>query len=177
MTKILILPGWQDSGPEHWQSLWLKKYPNAVKVEQKDWMNARKDDWVAGLNAAVEAAGEEVVLVGHSLGCLTIAHWTKTHPGSAKKVKGALLAAPGDADAADFPKEMSGFAPLPMQKLPFKSIIATSDNDKWVSLDRAKQFAEAWGSEIHIFPGKGHLNGASNLGDWPEGEKLLAQLL
>lgn len=27
-TSILILPGWQDSGPEHWQSLWLKKFPN-----------------------------------------------------------------------------------------------------------------------------------------------------
>lgn len=74
---ILVLPGWQDSGPQHWQSLWLKKYPNAVKVEQKNWMHAKKEDWVAGLNNAIQKYKDnDVVLVGHSLACATIAHWS-----------------------------------------------------------------------------------------------------
>ncbi len=75
---ILILPGWQDSGPKHWQSLWLKKYPTAVKVEQRDWMNSKKEEWVAGLDRCIrQHSGEEIVLVGHSLACATIAHWSK----------------------------------------------------------------------------------------------------
>lgn len=177
MTTILILPGWQNSGPEHWQSLWLKKYPNAIKVEQKDWMYPKKEEWVAGLNTAVAQMDGEVVLVAHSLGCPTIAHWVQKHPESTAKIKSALLVAPGDADMPNFPKEITDFSPLPMVGLPFKSILVSSDDDKWVSLERAKELAKAWGSEFHLCPGKGHINTTAGFGEWPEGEEFLARLL
>lgn len=177
MSIILIHPGWQDSGPEHWQSLWLKKYPNAVKVEQKDWMNARKDEWVETLNDAIKQyKGQEIILVGHSLACPTIVHWAKKY-GAGTKIKGALLVAPGDADMPNFPPEMQGFSPLPLDQLPFESTLVVSDNDAWVSLERAQYFANSWGSELVLIPGAGHINTASGFGEWPEGEKLLVQLL
>lgn len=79
-STILILPGWQDSGPQHWQSLWLKKYPNAVKVMQTDWMYPKKDEWVRGLNDAIaKHRGQDIVLVGHSLANATIAWWAKEY--------------------------------------------------------------------------------------------------
>ena len=31
---ILIVPGWRDSGPGHWQSLWADALPGAVRVVQ-----------------------------------------------------------------------------------------------------------------------------------------------
>lgn len=173
---ILILPGWQDSGPEHWQSLWLAKYPNAVKVEQADWMHPKKDDWVAMLNDYVSRY-DEVVLVGHSLACPTIAHWAKQHPESAAKVKGALLVAPGDADMSDFPKDMKGFSPIPLESLPFKTILVTSENDKWVSPARAELFAKSWGARLVNIGPCGHINTDAGFGDWPEGEKLLEELM
>ena len=77
MNTILVLPGWQDSGPKHWQSLWLKKYPNAVKVIQKDWLNCKKQEWVGTLDDYNEKYKDnDIVLVGHSLACATIAHWS-----------------------------------------------------------------------------------------------------
>lgn len=173
---ILILPGWQDSGPEHWQSLWLKKYPNAVKVEMQDWMHPKKDDWVATLNEYVNRY-DEVVLVGHSLACPTIAHWAKQHPESVAKAKGALLVAPGDAELPDFPKEMEGFSPIPLEPLPFKTILVTSENDKWVSPARAELFAKSWGARLVNIGPHGHINTDAGFGDWPEGEKLLEELL
>lgn len=175
-TSILILPGWQDSGPEHWQSLWLKKYPNAVKVEMQDWMHPKKDDWVATLNDYVSRY-DEVVLCCHSLACPTIAHWAKKHPESTAKVKGALLVAPGDADMPDFPKEMQGFSPIPLDPLPFKTILVTSDNDKWVSPSRAELFAKSWGARLVNIGPHGHINTDAGFGDWPGGERLLGELL
>lgn len=174
IPTILILPGWQDSGPEHWQSLWLAKYPNAIKVEQADWMHPKKDDWVATLNAAISHY-HEVILVGHSLGCPLVAHWAKEH--GSPKVKGALLVAPGDADAPNFPIDMQGFSPIPMETLPFKSILVTSNNDMWISLERAEQLAKAWGSRLVNIGEHGHINTAAGFGDWPEGERLLEELM
>ncbi len=171
---ILIHPGWQDSGPEHWQSLWLKKYPNAVKVEQKDWMFPRKDEWVSILNDAInQHLEEEIILVGHSLACATIAHWAQVFgPTSKAKIKGALLVSPFQR----FPKEMTGFAPLPLSPLPFKAIVVASETDPWATIEEAKNFADAWGAELVNIGHHGHINTAAGFGEWPEGERILARL-
>ncbi|PYM48393.1 MAG: hypothetical protein DME16_11120, partial [Candidatus Rokuibacteriota bacterium] len=37
-TPVLVLPGYGDSGPEHWQSLWEAEDPACRRVVQRDWM-------------------------------------------------------------------------------------------------------------------------------------------
>ena len=37
MNIVLTLPGWQGSGPEHWQSRWEALH-GFIRVEQHDWM-------------------------------------------------------------------------------------------------------------------------------------------
>ena len=176
---ILILPGWQDSGPEHWQGIWLKKYPNAIKVMQRDWMNAKKDEWVAILNEYIEKyKGTDIILVGHSLACPAIAFWAKEYaPKTSVKIKGALLVCPSDTEMDDFPKEMQGFSPIPLNPLPFKTIVVASENDPWVSIARAEYFADHWGAELVNVGPHGHINTDTGFGDWPEGEKLLSELI
>lgn len=175
-STILILPGWQDSGPKHWQSIWLKKYPNSVKVLQKDWMTPQKNDWVKTLNEYIERY-KDVVLVGHSLACATIAHWSKEYfAKTSAKIKGALLVSPIDMDAPDFPKEISGFSPMPLEKLNFKSIAVVSSDDPWVSVARAEHFAQCWGAQLVNIGPHGHINTDAGFGEWPEGEKLLQKL-
>lgn len=36
-ADILIVPGYGNSGPEHWQSRWQQRIPSARRVEQKEW--------------------------------------------------------------------------------------------------------------------------------------------
>lgn len=176
---ILILPGWQDSGPKHWQSIWLKKYPNAVKVLQEDWMYPEKQAWVKTLNEHIEKHNDKgIILVGHSLACATIAHWSneyflKTYA----KIEGALLVSPSDMDAPNVPKEIKGFSPMPLEKLKFKSIVVVSDNDQWVSMDRAKYFAQCWGAQLVNIGPHGHINTDAGYGEWQEGEKLLHKFM
>ena len=42
--RYLILPGWQGSSAEHWQSHWQRSLPNSARVEQQDWLNPQRAD-------------------------------------------------------------------------------------------------------------------------------------
>ena len=52
VTNILLLPGWQDSDPAHWQSRWEARYGDR-RVEQHDWMHPLRGDWSARLEEEV----------------------------------------------------------------------------------------------------------------------------
>ncbi|WP_431677026.1 RBBP9/YdeN family alpha/beta hydrolase [Kitasatospora sp. KL5] len=171
----LVLPGYQNSGPEHWQSRWEAADPGFVRVQQADWDKPQLADWVAELDRAVVAAGRPVVLVAHSLGCITVAHWAAGRTDTAG-VLGALLVAPADVDTAEVP-ELYGFRPVPLQPLPFASTVVASSDDPWCTIERAAAFAAAWGSQFVGAGALGHINSDSGLGDWPEGRTLLTDLV
>jgi predicted alpha/beta hydrolase family esterase len=93
------------------------------------------------------------------------------------KVRSALLVAPSDVDADSYPAGTKNFQPMPLEVLPFLSIVVASSNDEYVTLERAKFFATSWGSEFVNIGAAGHINSASELGDWPQGIKLLQDLI
>ena len=178
-VKILILPGWQDSKQQHWQSIWLKKYPNAIKVFQDNWMYPRKHEWVKTLDEYIKnESNNSIILVGHSLACATIAHWSKEYfSKNSTKIIGALLVSPADVDRPDFPKEIKGFSPMPLEPLNFNTIVVGSEDDPYVNIDRSKYFAQCWKAKLVNIGPRGHINVDAGLGDWPDGEKLLQQLM
>jgi uncharacterized protein len=175
MTDILLVPGLWNSGPEHWQSHWERARSDCRRVLQKDWETPKRTDWAAALEAAVAAAGGPVVLAAHSLGCALVAHWAGGSRHLAK-VRGALLVAPSDVEAPSYPAGTTGFAPMPLEKLPFPSIVVMSTDDPYVTAGRARQFSRAWGSRLVDVGPKGHINSASALGMWPEGFALIEEL-
>ena len=170
---ILIVPGLGNSGPEHWQTHWEQHY-GYQRVEQHNWDQPVCANWVQTLDAAVAAAGPGVVLVAHSLACITIAHWAATTQHS---IAGALLVAPADVDRTDLPPEVANFRPIPLARLPFPSILVASTNDQYMTLTRAQLLAEAWGSRLVNVGALGHINSEANLGLWPEGHALLLELV
>ncbi|UOG75808.1 alpha/beta fold hydrolase [Hymenobacter tibetensis] len=172
-STILIVTGLGNSGPEHWQTHWEQHY-GYRRVEQHNWDEPVRADWVQTLDAAVATADPHVVLVAHSLACATIAHWAAT---TQHRIAGALLVAPADVDRPDFPLEVTGFRPMPLAPLPFPSIVVASTSDEYVTLARAQQFAEAWGSRLVNVGALGHINSETNLGLWPEGHALLMELM
>jgi predicted alpha/beta hydrolase family esterase len=88
-----------------------------------------------------------------------------------------MLVAPSDVQAPSYPSGTTGFDPMPLQPLPFKTIVVASTNDEYVSLERAQYFAAGWGSTFVNIGSKGHINSASGLGEWPEGYKLLQTIV
>jgi hypothetical protein len=172
-APVLILPGLYNSGPDHWQSRWEAHQPELRRVLQEEWERPICGDWVMRLDAAVlETPG--AVLVAHSASCALVAHWVDSRP--AGRVRAALLVAPTDPEAPSFPVEPSGFATMPMLRLPFRSVVIASTNDPYITLERAQEFAEAWGSRFISIGTAGHINGQSGLGDWPVGFAILQEL-
>ncbi|HZE84271.1 MAG TPA: alpha/beta hydrolase [Puia sp.] len=171
--QVFILPGLNDSGPQHWQTRWEQLY-GFSRIRQKDWDTPFCRDWISTIDAILASRPlEKVILVGHSLACATIVHWAWRY---GRVVKGALLVAPSDVDAPSYPPGTSGFDPMPLFRLPFPSVTVASSDDFYVSLPRAIYFAGQWGSRLVNMGALGHINSASNLGDWPEGYELLRSL-
>lgn len=169
---VLILAGLWNSGPQHWQTLWERRHPGWQRVPHRDWSTPARQEWVSELEGAIAAVdGGPPVLVAHSLSCVLVSHWAAS--GSARKVAGAFLVAPSDVEAPSYPDGTSGFKPMPLQKLPFPSIVVASSNDPYVSQQRARAFAGAWGSRLVEIGAAGHINGDSGHGEWPEGEQML----
>lgn len=175
---ILTIPGLGNSGSAHWQTLWEAERPDARRVELGMWDTPHRNTWVTKLDQAVASAQAPVVLVAHSLGCLAVAWWAAVSPQPyGWPVAGALLVAPADVDRTDVPPEIAGFAPAPKQRLPFPSILAASDDDPWISAERAHSLAVDWGSHFVDVGAEGHINAASGVGRWPEGLELLDRVL
>ncbi len=164
--RILIIPGLGNSGPQHWQTLWEAQLPGSERVMQRDFDNAVCSEWIETMDAAIRRHNDHVLLVGHSSGSQAIAHWAKRY---GRKIPGAFIVAPSDVERPDFPYKIVGFAPIALNKLPFPSVVVASSEDQYVTLDRAKQFATAWGSEFVNIGPAGHINAASGHGPWPEG--------
>ncbi|WP_309681264.1 alpha/beta fold hydrolase [Polaromonas sp.] len=173
--NVLILPGWQNSGPDHWQSRWQRAH-GYRRVEQHDWMRPLRGDWIARLEEVLLACDEPAVLVAHSLGCIQTAAWA-AHSRNTQRVKAALLVAPPDAERDDIRQMLPGWAPVPRQPLPFPSVLFASSNDSFCAPERALQFATAWGAEWNDAGPRGHLNADSGLGDWPEAHGRLLELM
>jgi uncharacterized protein len=173
VTTILIVPGHQNSGAGHWQSLWEDEVSGARRVEMPSWEHPVRSEWIAALDEAIEACDEPPLLVGHSLGCIAIVLWAAAH---GRAVRGALLAAPADVERPDGLEELRPFAPIPRRTLPFPAFLAASSDDPFMQLDRAKVLAAEWGAQFVDLGPCGHLNTASGHGPWPRGEALLAEL-
>ncbi|MCJ0765607.1 RBBP9/YdeN family alpha/beta hydrolase [Variovorax terrae] len=174
-SNVLILPGWENSGPQHWQSLWEQAH-GYRRVEQHDWMRPLRGDWIARLEDVLLSCDEPAVLVAHSLGCIHTAAWA-AHSKNTQRVKAALLVAPGDVEREAIRPLLPGWSPVVRQALPFPSVLLGSHDDPYCTFERARGFAEAWGSRFIDYGHRGHINANTGLGDWPEGHAMLLDLM
>jgi serine hydrolase len=173
-TPVLIVPGWGNSGPAHWQTLWQANEPDWERVMQRDWERPGAVDWLAAIDERVSECPAKPVLVGHSLGSIAIVKWAAIRKG---KAAGAFLVAPADVEAFNCPSELRPFAPIPRRPIPFPVHVVASHDDPYVTVARAAEFAKRWGATFSDIGSAGHINTDSGHGAWPEGRALLDQLL
>jgi predicted alpha/beta hydrolase family esterase len=170
--RVLLLPGWLDSGPDHWQSRWEALHGDQ-RVQQDDWQWPKRGDWMARLDEVLLESEQPAVLVAHSLGCQLVAAWAA----HTARVRAALLVAVPDTERDDMPPNLFNWRPIARERLPFASLVVISSDDPYGSPERAAQLASDWGSASFSIGERGHINGDSGLGDWPQGRALLHELL
>jgi predicted alpha/beta hydrolase family esterase len=173
---ILIVPGYGNSGPRHWQTRWEARLPHARRVHQDDWDRPDRASWAARIVGEVEASTRPVVLVAHSLGVIAVAHAAPSL--SSGKVRAAFLVAPADTARADMPPAVTRtFGAVPRDPLPFASMLVASRNDPYCDFATADDMAATWGSVLVDAGEAGHINADSGYGPWPEGLTRFATLL
>ena len=182
-ATILIVPGLRDHVEDHWQTRLERKLSSVRKVVCVPALEADKLSCAARVSAiqrTIETIEGPVIVVAHSAGVVMLVHWAQQH---ARALEGAVLAAPPDFESplpAGYPTpdalQANGWLPVPLQALPFRSIVAASTNDPLASLDRVTHMASEWGSELVNVGALGHINPASGFGEWPLAEQLIQSL-
>ena len=177
---ILLVPGLRDAVAEHWQTLLEAQAPRVRSVPPMGRTDLDCAARCTAIERAAQAIEGPVVIVAHSGGCITVAHWAQS---SRRRVHGALLATPPDFDTAmpaGYPTlaqlAAAGWLPVPRTRLPFPSIVAASRNDPLGSFERVAALARDWGSEFADLGEVGHLNPASGYGPWPAAHDFIARL-
>lgn len=170
---LVIVPGWRNSGPGHWQSLCAERLAGAVRVEmpEDDWQRPKRSVWVQAIARTILAQPGPVVVAAHSLGCIATTHLPSD---VARRIQGALLVAPADPERRGV---LADFAPVPYQLLPYRSVVVASTNDPFCPIRTAGAYARSWGSEVVRLQNAGHINVESGHGEWPLGLSLLQSLM
>jgi len=171
----IIIPGLHNSDEGHWQSILERENPkDYFRVIQKDWDKPISTEWTQTVEDTLSAFDHsQLILIGHSIGCMTIIQWYHRFK---HLIRGALFVAPSDAEQENYPSYIQGFTPIPMDQLPFKSIVVGSTNDHVTSVERTREFAKAWNSKLMILEDAGHIEAESGFGSWPMASELIAEL-
>jgi len=179
-ADIVIIPGYRNSEPEHWQSRWQAKMKTARRVEQAEWTKPVREDWVRQVRAAIAEASAPVVLVAHSLGVACAVHAIKEDVDGtlSGKVRGGFFVAPPDVTNPKIrPRHLMTFGPYPRDPLPFPAFVVASRNDHYSSYDKAEEIAADWGAFLVDAGHSGHINAESGHGPWPEGLMVFAEFM
>ena len=170
-VNAVVLPGIGGAGAGHWQMIWAAADPAMVVLEPSSWDLPNLDDWCAALDRAVFKAKKPPLLIAHSLSCLLIAHWAAR---AGSRASGAFMVGVPDPDGPAFPKvEAPSFRNPPVKPLPFPSLMVASTNDRYSTADYSRRRAQDWNAGLVIAGELGHINEASGLGRWEQGEALL----
>lgn len=177
---VLIVPGLRDHVPQHWQTLLAPQLARVATVPPMGREDLDCDARVDAIEHVARRAGGPLVVVAHSGGVITVAHWARE---TRCDVRGALLAAPPDFEEpmpAGYPEledlRLGGWLPVPRGRLPFPSIVAASRNDPLARFGRVAELARGWGSRLVDLGEVGHLNPASGFGPWPLVHAFIEQL-
>ncbi len=173
-VRVLLLPGWLDSGPAHWQSRWEAMHGD-TRVVQSDWLWPKRGDWMARLEEVLLEDDRPALLAAHSLGCQLVGAWA-AHSRQTARVIGALLVAPPDVERDDMPPNLLPWRPIVRARLPFATLVVTSSDDPFCAPERSARMAQDWGARQVSIGARGHINGDSTLGDWTAGRSLLDSL-
>lgn len=177
-SEGLLLPGWQNSGADHWQTHWQARY-GYQRLDQHDWQRPLRGDWIMRLEEALlarDASAPPVVLIAHSLGCLLVAAWA-TLSRQHHRVRAALLVAPPDVETPALAGVLRSWSPIALERLPFASRVVASSDDPYARLHRSVGWANAWGSACVCIGKAGHINAEAGFGPWEEGQVQLRALL
>ena len=180
---VLIVPGYRGSGESHWQSWLHRELVGSRVLSGVSWHEPVLADWAERVREEIARAPAPLWIVAHSFGCLATVIAVADRP---QNVAGVILAAPADPqrfhllglgrvdDRRLAVKTLADV--LPAKALGVRGVLVASENDPWMSVPAAQQWAHDWELAIVNAGAVGHINAESGFGPWPGVLDLLAVL-
>jgi predicted alpha/beta hydrolase family esterase len=173
MKRVFIVHGWEADPNCNWFP-WLKDEldKNGLVAQVPAMPNTNHPQalaWVDYLQELIGAPNEDIILVGHSLGAITILKYLNGLL-EAEKIGGVILVA-GSTQNPGF-LELDGFfvEPLDFEKIKKTCdnfVVIHSDNDPVVPVEMGKAMSDNLQAEFILMPGLGHLNAGNGLFQLP----------
>lgn len=167
MKRAIIIHCWEGYPKYCWYPYVKKQLEGKgfkVKVPAFPETKAPKQNkWVPCLAKQVDHPDENLFLIGHSIGCITILRYLESLK-DGERVGGIILVA-GFTDDLGF-KELKNFfeKPINFEKIKAKSkngfVAIHSDNDPYVDLKFGDIFEKKLGAKVVIKHSMGHFSGA-----------------
>ena len=166
---LVIVHGWQGSGPEHWQSRLAARLPEVRYPRLPDADRPRRAAWLAALAdtlAGLPDGGFDVVC--HSLAVPLWLHHAAA--GSGPRAARVLLVAP-PSPTLTVP-ELAGFLPPPLDPAAVARVaghteLLGTDDDPYCPEGALAAYGRPLGVPTTVVPGGGHLNVEAGYGPWP----------
>ncbi|SNY93200.1 hypothetical protein SAMN04515647_3487 [Cohaesibacter sp. ES.047] len=165
--SFILVPGFKNSGPEHWQSFWERDIEIFERIAQRRWEQRDIDLWIDAIKRTVAEQDRPSILIGHSLGALASACVIAEHDSD---VSGAMFVAPAE------PVRFEAEGRIPDIRLDVPTTLVASHNDKLISFQRAQVLAKGWGADFIDLGEAGHINSEAGFGRWPYGLRILLDL-
>ncbi len=173
---LVIVPGYRSSGPDHWQTFWENAHPDSRRTAPASFDVLDLDDWVRAVDDAITGCTSPPLIAAHSSGCLaTLA--LAADGRAAGRVTALLLVAPPDPSAPSFPEGGQSFRGVVGHPPDVPAAVVASTNDPYAAVEYPTDLARLCGARLVVVGALGHINAESALGDWPEGQKILADLI
>jgi len=187
--RVLVIPGLRNSGEAHWQTWLQRQYAGAVRVNQHNWHEADLSAWAARIDQVVARASRNTqwIAVAHSFGSLALAQHLARRSQLEQQVASvadaagvgprhsrivaALMVAPAD------PVKFGLNESLPQHSLGLPLSVIGSENDPWMPLERAREWAHRWGGGFVNLGAVGHINTESGFGPWPLSRQKVDHLI
>lgn len=183
MKKVFIIHGWGGSPEANWFP-WLKGELEKISTEVEvlampNTDNPQMIEWLEYMKEKIGLPSEEIFLIGHSLGCITILRYLESLEEEAK-IGGIILAA-GFSRSINV-SELENFfeSPLDYEKVKRvvkKIVIINSDNDRYVPLIEGEIMQEKLSGKLITLHNAYHLNEGNGFFTFPTGLDELVKML
>jgi len=169
MKRAIILHGWYGYSDEGWRP-WLKteleKLGYQMMIPQMpDTEKPNMEAWLTKLTEVIGDPDEGLVLIGHSLGCITILRYLERLQDD-QKIGGAFLVAgfAKDLTFSDYHGELANFFQTPVLWDNIKAHcpkfwIINSDDDPYVTGDNHEILVQNLNASGHWEHDKKHMSG------------------
>ena len=165
MNRVIIIHCWEGYPEYCWYPQTkkeLEKEGFEVRVpEMPETISPKLSGWLPKLKEIAGVPDEELFLIGHSLGCITIMRYLENL--SDKEKIGGVIFVAGFTDDLGY-KELTNFftKPINFEKIREKSkefCLINSDDDPYVSLNHADILKEKLGAKSIIKHNMKHFSG------------------